>query len=182
MQGHADLCDLLVERNASIDYTARDGSTPLHLAVQEDREVVAQLLLNYGTVDYFTRPFTSNSVTGSRTWCTGANPNLRNGRGRRPVDLASSERLRLGLKAGAKPTYGSCALFGELDQALVGYMASFFIVVSSPYLPCKHSLCLIHLPSFTAALSNRCCCESLGLQCRTEVRGQTKLQGRRERR
>lgn len=53
MQGHDDLCDLLLRRNASVDFTSEDGSTPLHLAVQESRNVVVQMLLNYGKISYW---------------------------------------------------------------------------------------------------------------------------------
>ncbi len=71
------------------------AGTPLHLAVQENREVVVQLLINYGThlpfvfllhTHLYIQCVSTSNVSHASA---GANVNLRNARGRRAVDLAS---------------------------------------------------------------------------------------------
>lgn len=68
----------------------------------------------------------------------GANINLRNGRGRRPIDLTSSEHIKGALKAAAaaaaaqpsaKQIISYCALYGTLNRAVAGTSAQFYILV-----------------------------------------------------
>lgn len=47
-QGHTEMCSLLVEHGAVGDQQARNGLAALHLAAQEDRVPVAQLLVKSG--------------------------------------------------------------------------------------------------------------------------------------
>lgn len=47
-QGHAEMCSLLLEHEAEVDQQAKNGLAGLHLAAQEDRVPVAQLLVKNG--------------------------------------------------------------------------------------------------------------------------------------
>lgn len=47
-QGHTEMCSLLLEHGAEVDQQAKNGLAALHLAAQEDRVPVAQLLVKNG--------------------------------------------------------------------------------------------------------------------------------------
>lgn len=48
IQGHSEMCSLLLEHGAEVDHQAKNGLAALHLAAQEDRVPVAQLLVKNG--------------------------------------------------------------------------------------------------------------------------------------
>ena len=47
-QGHTEMCALLLEHAADADHQSKNGLAALHLAAQEDRVPVAQLLIKNG--------------------------------------------------------------------------------------------------------------------------------------
>lgn len=48
MQGHEDICKLLLENKASVNVTNKQGLTPLHYAALHGHSSICKILRNYG--------------------------------------------------------------------------------------------------------------------------------------
>lgn len=48
-EGHAQMAKMLIEHEADVNASAKNGLTPMHLCAQEDKVPVAEILANSGS-------------------------------------------------------------------------------------------------------------------------------------